>query len=66
MQVPARVAIFREKNSVENGTDGNFDSFHRNSVGIPLSSSAEDKKARNSVQKHLVEKKNTQNFVISF
>jgi hypothetical protein len=55
---------------VENGADGNFDSFHRNSVcfaerktlGIPLSSSAEDKKARNSVPKHFVEKKNTRNF----
>jgi hypothetical protein len=32
MQVATRVAIFREKNYVENGADRNFDSFHRNFV----------------------------------
>ncbi len=34
MQVPTRVAIFREKYSVENGAEGNFDSFYRNSVCV--------------------------------
>jgi hypothetical protein len=69
MQVPTRVAIFREKYSVENEAEGNFDSFYRNSVCLfrgtenarntGPSHSAENKKARNSVPKHFVEKKKT-------
>jgi hypothetical protein len=54
MQFPTRVAIFREKNSAENGADGNFDSYHRNSYY-----SAEDRKAKNSIPNHFPEKKNT-------
>jgi hypothetical protein len=54
----------REKNSAEQGRDGNFDSFRQDNArhSVP-SRSAEDKAIRNSVQNHFAEDKTAKNSV---